>query len=193
QAGLRRAEANYVPYCAKALLEGTGDWGAVRVIPRPAHAVDVVVSGKILHSDGETLEVEVTVEDATGQVWFTRRYGELASKYAYEVSAAHTIDPVQAIYKKLAHDMLAYRQQRTDEQVARIRATAQMRFAREFVPDAFDDYVEQTKEGTFVLKRLPAPDDPNLARVQRVREREYLFIDTLDEYYENYYRNMRPS
>lgn len=193
QPELRRAEANYIPYFAKNLLQSTGNWGAVRVIPRPTHAVDVVVSGKILHSDGESLEVEVTVEDATGQVWFTRRYGELASKYAYEESVAHTIDPFQAIYKKLADDMLAYRQQLTDEQVARIRATAQMRFAREFVPDAFDDYVEQTKKGTFVLKRLPAPDDPNLARVQRVREREYLFIDTLDEYYENYYRNMRPS
>src|SRR5690606_19184744 len=166
QAGLRRAEANYVPYCAKALLEGTGDWGAVRVIPRPAHAVDVVVSGKILHSDGESLEVEVTVEDATGQVWFTRRYEELASKYAYEDSVPRTIDPFQAVYKSLADDMLAYRRQLTDEQVARIRATAQMRFAREFAPDAFDDYVARTKKGGFVLKRLPAPDDPNLARVQ---------------------------
>jgi len=44
-----------------------------------------------------------------------------------------------------------------------------------------------------VLLRLPAEDDPMLARVERVREREYLFIDTLDEYFENYHRNMYES
>ncbi len=29
-----------------------------------------------------------------------------------------------------------------------------------------------------------------LERVEKVRQREYLFIDTLDEYYENFYRKM---
>lgn len=32
-----------------------------------------------------------------------------------------------------------------------------------------------------------------LKRVQRVREREYLFIDTLDEYYANFHRQMYPA
>jgi hypothetical protein len=32
-----------------------------------------------------------------------------------------------------------------------------------------------------------------ISRVERVREREYLFIDTLDEYYENFHRSMYPS
>jgi hypothetical protein len=190
QPDIRRAEANYLPYFAKNLLQSTGNWGAVRVIPRPTHAVDVVVSGRILHSDGESLEVEITVEDATGEVWFTNAYEELASKYAYDDSVPRSIDPFQAIYKNLADDMLAYRRELSAEQVAVIRATAKMKFAREFAPDAFAEHVARTKDGEFVLKRLPAPDDPMLQRVERVREREYLFIDTLDEYFENYYRNM---
>ena len=189
QPDIRRAEASYIPYVAKNLLQSTGNWGAVRVIPRPTHAVDVVVSGKILHSDGESLEVQVTVEDATGKKWFTRRYEELASKYAYDDSVP--VDPFQAVYKSLADDMLAYRRQLAAEDVTEIRATAKMKFARDFVPDAFADHVVQGERGDFVLKRLPAPDDPMLARVERVREREYLFIDTLDEYFEGYYRNMR--
>jgi hypothetical protein len=40
---------------------------------------------------------------------------------------------------------------------------------------------------------LPAEDDPMLVRVRKVREREYLFIDTLDEYYENFHRDMYPA
>lgn len=190
QPDIRRAEANFIPYFAKNLLQSTGNWGAVRVVPRPTHAVDVVVSGRILHSDGESLEVEITVEDATGRTWFKRRYEELASKYAYDDSVPRDIDPFQAIYKRLADDMLEYRKALSDEQVQVIRSTARMKFAQDFSPDAFSDHIAETKDGEFVLKRLPAPEDPMLQRVQRIREREYLFIDTLDEYYENFHRNM---
>ncbi len=190
QPDIRSAEANYIPYFAKNLLQSTGNWGAVRVIPRPTHAVDVVVTGRILHSTGESLELEATVRDATGTTWFTRRYQALASKYAYDSSMPRDIDPFQAVYKSLADDMLAYRKQLSAEEVQTIRATAKMKFARDFAPDAFADHVTENGDGEFVLKRLPSPDDPMLQRVQRVREREYLFIDTLDEYYENFHRNM---
>lgn len=190
QPDIRRAEASFIPYFAKNLLQSTGNWGAVRVIPRPTHAVDVMVSGKILHSDGESLEVEMTVKDATGEIWFSREYEALASKYAYEDSVPQDIDPFQSIYKNLADDMLEYRRQLTPEQVAAIRATAKMKFAQSFAPDAFSDHIAETSDGDFELKRLPSPEDPMLQRVERVREREYLFIDTLDEYYENFYRNM---
>lgn len=193
QADIRQAESNYMPYFAKNLLQSTGNWGAVRVIPRPTHAVDVVVSGKILHSNGESLELEATVTDATGRTWFSKRYEALASKYAYESGVPASIDPFQTVYKSLADDMLAYRKALSADDVATIRATAKMKFARDFVPDAFDDYVAESRGGRFELRRLPAEDDPNIARVQRVREREYLFIDTLDEYYENFQRSIYPA
>ncbi|MEQ8861338.1 MAG: hypothetical protein RIC56_22050 [Pseudomonadales bacterium] len=193
QPDIRRAEANYMPYFAKNLLQSTGNWGAVRVVPRATHAVDVVVTGKILHSDGESMEVEIRVEDATGKEWFTRRYEALASKYAYDDSVPANIDPFQSVYKQLADDMLAYRRELSAEQVQTIRATAKMKFAQDFAPDAFADHIAESKNGEFQLKRLPAPDDPMLKRVERVREREYLFIDTLDEYFENYHRSMYGS
>lgn len=193
QPDIRRAEANYMPYFAKNLLQSTGNWGAVRVIPRQTHAVDVVVSGRILQSDGESLEIEATVEDATGTTWFTRRYEALASKYAYDDDIPASVDPFQSIYKELADDMLDYRRELSNDDVQAIRTTAKMKFARAFAPDAFAEHVAETEKGRFEVKRLPAPDDPMLARVERVREREYLFIDTLDEYFENFHRSMyRP-
>ena len=190
QPEIRRAEANYMPYFAKNLLQSTGNWGAVRVIPRPTHAVDVVVTGRILQSDGESMAIEASVSDATGAHWFTKKYDALASKYAYDPSIPQSIDPFQAIYKQLADDMLAYRKELTPEQIMAIRRTAEMKFARDFSPDAFADHVSSNEDGEFTLRRLPADDDPMLARVRKVREREYLFIDTLDEYYENFHRDM---
>lgn len=190
QPEIRRAEANYIPYFAKNLLQSTGNWGAVRVIPRPTHAVDVVVTGRIIHSDGESMGIEASVADATGAHWFTKEYEALASKYAYDPSIPRTIDPFQSVYKELADDMLAYRKTLTREQIMAIRRTAEMKFAQDFSPDAFADHVSTTDDGEFALRRLPADDDPMLARVRKVREREYLFIDTLDEYYENFHRDM---
>ncbi len=190
---LRRAEAQFIPYFAKNLLQSTGNWGAVRVVPRPTHAVDVTVSGKILASDGERLTLEMTVTDARGIEWFTKTYHAIASKYAYSDTIPADIDPFQANYKRLADDMLAHSESLDAADLRGIRATAEMKFARDFAPDAFATHVRQTPTGEFELLRLPAPDDPMLARVRRVREREYLFIDTLDEYYANFHRNMyRP-
>lgn len=190
---IRNAEANFIPYFSKNLLQSTGNWGAVRVVPRPTHAVDVTVSGKIIHSDGERLIVEVTVQDATGRTWFTKTYENLASKYAYEDTIPSDIDPFQRVYKNLADDMLAYRETLSTDDVINIRATAEMKFARDFAPDAFDSHVIANDDGAFELRRLPAEDDPMIQHVRKVRNREYLFIDTIDEYYENFYRNMRPS
>lgn len=193
QPDIRRAEANYMPYFAKNLLQSTGNWGAVRVVPRPTHAVDVSVTGKILHSNGESMEVELSVEDATGTRWFTRSYDSLASKYAYDEGIPQGIDPFQTIYKDFADDLLEYRRSLTAEDVAQIRATAEMKFAQDFAPDAFSGHIGENDKGDFELLRLPAEDDPMLGRVRRIREREYLFIDTLDEYYENFHRDMYPA
>jgi len=193
QPDIRRAEANYIPYTAKNVLQSTGNWGAVRVLPRPTHAVDVVINGKILHSDGESLAVDVWVEDATGKRWFAKKYEALSSKYAYDESTPKDFDPFQAIYKDLSDDLLEYRKTLSPEEITIIRRTAEMKFAQDFAPDAFGDYIAVDNNGDFALKRLPAKDDPMLERVRKVREREYLFIDTLDEYYESFHRDMYTS
>jgi hypothetical protein len=187
---IRRAEGNYMAYFLKNLLQSTGNWGSVRVVPRPTHAVDVIVSGKIQHSDGESLVVDVEVHDASGQQWFAKRYEGLAAKYAYEDTVPRDIDPFQAVYKQISDDLLAYREQLTASDVRRIRTVAEMKFARDFAPDAFGDHVTTSRNGEFVVTRLPAVDDPMLSRVRKVREREYLFIDTLDEYFAEFDRKM---
>lgn len=187
---IRRAESYYLPFTLKNLLQSTGNWGAVRVVPRPSYAVDVWVNGRIDHSNGESMQLTATVTDATGDLWFEKTYDALASRYAYEASVPRDVDPFQAIYKQLADDMLAHQQSLDEQAIRRIRLIAQMRFARDFAPDAFSEHVIEDSKGQLVLNRLPADDDPMLERVESVRQREYLFIDTLDEYYDNFHAGM---
>jgi hypothetical protein len=193
QPDVRRAEANYMPYVAKNLLQSTGNWGAVRVVPTPTDAVDVSITGRIIESHGERLKLVFRVSDSTGREWFTREYVALASKYAYSDSMPMDTDAFQAVYRSLADDMLKFRESLTEDDLRRIRLTAEMRFARGFSPDAFGNHVSQDNDGLYVLNRLPAESDPMLARVRQIREREYLFIDTLDEYYAEFHRRMFPS
>ncbi len=187
---VRRAEGNYIAYILKNMLQSTGNWGAVRVVPRTTNAVDVIVGGTILKSDGATLQLEAKVVDSSGTEWFTRKYEALSSKYAYDPSVPKSVDPFQSIYKQIADDMQAYRLKLTEADVTRIRTVAEMVFARDFAPDAFSSYVDSNKKGQITVKRLPAPDDPMLARIRKVREREYVFVDTLDEYFAEYQRAM---
>ena len=190
QPEVRRAEGNYMAFFLKNLLQSTGNWGAVRVVPRRTHAVDVVVTATIEHSDGESLRLTAVVTDARGERWFSREYAALASKYAYDGSLPAGIDPFQSAYRSLADDMFAHLKNLTPADIRAIRSTAELRFAGDFAPDAFGDYLAVTPDGRVTLQRLPAAGDAMLARTRRIREREYLFIDTLDEYYETFAANM---
>ncbi|TDJ40398.1 MAG: hypothetical protein E2O54_08080 [Gammaproteobacteria bacterium] len=188
---VRRAESNYIAYYLKNLLQSTGNWGAVRVVPRATNAVDLIVSGSILHSDGERLELAVAVTDAGGRVWFSKSYKALASKYAYDPSVPANIDPFQSLYRRVADDMAKHLHNLDPDQIIEIRRIAEMKFARDFSPDAFAEHVAETRSGETVLLRLPAENDPMLGRVRKVREREYVFIDTLDEYFAEFHASMQ--
>ncbi|MBV1905754.1 MAG: hypothetical protein KUG75_06730 [Pseudomonadales bacterium] len=185
-ADIRQAEANYMAYTQKNMLQSTGNWGAVRVLPQASHAVDIILSASILHSDGERLNLKAKVVDATGNVWFEKEYLVLASKYAFSESVPRDIDPFHSLYKNIADDMWAYYSKLSLEDIQRIHTTAEMKFARSFSKEAFSSYVTQNDKGEYLIQRLPAEDDPMLIRIRKVREREYLFIDTLDEYFSEF-------
>jgi len=65
---VREAEARYLPYHIKTTLQGTGFWGAVRVIPSTDVATDVYVNGRIEESDGEFITLVLSAQDATGRI-----------------------------------------------------------------------------------------------------------------------------
>jgi len=193
QPEIRRAEANYMAYFQKNLLQSTGNWGAVRVVPRDTHAVDLVVSAKILRSNGESMKLKVSARDSRGHKWLDKTYTALASKYAYADTVPEDIDPFQQIYKEVADDLLAVRESMSDETLIAIRRTSEMRFAQDFAPDAFATHVRPKNNGEYEVLRLPAKNDPMLKRVRKIREREYLFIDTLDDHYDKFHRDMYQS
>jgi uncharacterized protein YbjQ (UPF0145 family) len=186
------AEARYIPFHLKKTLQQTGQWGAVRVVPARAEEVDVNVSGKLLESNGEKLRVEIKVVDATGRLWFHNEYVAEATDQSYEaLDKTRDRDPYQDLYNSIANDMLAYRQQLTARETSAIRQVALLKFARSVAPYAFAPYLVQEKDGLTKVSKLPADDDPMFERANRIRAREHMFIDTVNNFYGNLYDDMR--
>lgn len=179
---VRRAEARLLPARLRATLEGSGQWGAVRVVPDSVRFVDVIVEGKILESTGGTLALEIRAIDISGRVWIDRkRYEGTADLGSYKTDAAlRNRDPFQNVYVAIANDLLAARERLAAAQRRELRAVARLRFAQDLDPKAFGGYVQSGPDGLLRLARLPAEDDPALARVDRIRERDANVIDTLD-------------
>lgn len=187
---IRKAESRFIPHMLMETLQTSAGWGAIRVIPNTLSAPDVVLKGEIIQSDGETLVISVTATDATGKVWYTRTYKGLASRYAYDPRKNIQTDPFQDLYNRVANDLLAYQRSLSPEQITAVRTIAELKFANTFSPDAFQGLISQNKKGLYQIKRLPAEGDPMLERIRAIRERDYLFVDTLQDYYGAFVRDM---
>ena len=189
---LRRSEAKFVAVQLKRTLESTGHWGAVTVLPAHAEGVDVNVTGEIVESTGMELVVRIRVVDALGRVWKDKRYKQDADSRAYmdEDEVAETGDPYQSLYNKIANDMLKRRESLKPKELRQIREISAVKFAAEIAPEVFGEYLKMNKKGRYKVRRLPSEDDPMMARIVRIRERDYIFVDTLNEHYGNFHDQM---
>ena len=188
---VRRAEARYMPFHLKKTLEETGLWGSVWVLPERSEAVDLLIWGRVDHSDGLQVKLRIGAWDATGKEWINRTYKTRIPEKAYSRYRDLTQDPYQNVYNEIANDLLAVRERFSEKQLVTIRSVAELRFAADLVPAAFNDHLEED-DGRFRILRLPAADDPMLTRMREVREREYTFVDTLNEYYAGLYYELSP-
>ncbi|MGI9320075.1 MAG: hypothetical protein ACR2O5_01575 [Thiogranum sp.] len=190
---IRRAEARYLPYTLKKTLDHGGHWGTVRLVPESRRSVDVTVTAVIVESNGAELILDVEIRDATGRIWLSRPYSSLASKYVYLDEHFNEDDPFQAVYNAIANDMLTAREKLADEALETTRSVAELRFAADLAPAVFGDYLVEGSSGEYSLNRLPAVDDPMLRRARSIRQRDRMLLDSLDGYYDAFYRNMKPA
>jgi hypothetical protein len=187
---VRRAEATFMATELTQVLTEQGGWGAVRVVPDDRQFSDLLVQGTILRSDGEALELKIVVSDARGTVWLDKRYTGVTSRYAYEQGTRVKQDPFLAVYRMIANDMLQKFNGVPPAERAEIRQVAEMRFARDFASGAFADYLQEDETGHISLRRLPAEDDPMLNRIRGLRQRHYVFVDTLQGHYTGFSEEM---
>jgi hypothetical protein len=192
---IRQGESRYMATTLRSTLEGSGQWGAVRVVPEAVEFVDVLVSGRILESTGAFLAVEVSVQDSTGRQWITKkRYESQADLGSYKTDASlKARDPFQNVYSQIANDMVAVRDKLLAADRRDIRRVTELRFAQNLAPGAMQGYLAKDEKGLMKVSRLPADNDPISDRIDRIRERDAGVVDTVNGYYANFSDQMQES
>jgi hypothetical protein len=162
---VRKIEALYLPFVLRDTLVKKNAWGAVRVVPATDIAAELLVTGTIISSDGETLQLRVRAVDASGRVWVDQVFAGALQ---------------QNLYDEVAASLLAARETFDDKALRDVIEISLLRYAEQLAPDAFADYLSNEEDGTFTINRLPASNDPMVERIERIRGVEYIFTDAVD-------------
>lgn len=186
---VRFAETMYFSNQLAKVMEKSGAWGAIRVIPNAEVVMDVYVTGTIMQSDGETLDLDIRVYDSSGREWLSDRYVRVVGSYAYDRRLKNLGDPFQNLFTRIANDVLEARERISHAEAVRLRQISELRFARSFSPVAFDDHIVE-EQGILKIQRLPAENDSILERVRMIRERDHLYVDTMQDHYDAFTQNM---
>ncbi len=189
---IRRTEAMYMAVELRDTLQESSNWGAVWVTPESTTAADLNVNAEILVSDGSLVRLHVKAEDATGRVWIDEEYEHETAAGAYNAQRYPGLDPYQDLFNDIANDLAARRAELSGSRAREIRSVASLRYAAELTPAAFDGYVVESRD-EYELERLPAQNDPMYDRTQRVRQRERLFLETLNQHYASFSNQAEES
>ncbi len=184
---IRAAESRYLAYHLKKTLQGSGHWGAVRVIPSSSAFTDVIIEGEIVESDGEFVTLDVDIRDARGVPWYRKSYSTQTGVSSYSVNRDRRQDPYQKIFNDIANDLSAYVAQMEPKSITDIRNVSELQFFADMSPEAYGEHLATDEEGYTQAVRLPAENDPGVDRLRRIRERDRLVVDTLNEHYANFY------
>ena len=187
---IRDAEARFFPVHLKYTLQDTGYWGMVRVVPDDDIGADLLVRGRIEYSDGESCAVSIEAVDATGRVWLRKTYAETARPVERAAARPEQKDIFQDLFTTIANDLASFRQKLSPAQITEIRRVAELRYAEAMAPDAFKGYLKKDDAGRYHILRLPARDDPMLARVRKLKVRDDMLVDAINGYYNGYYRDL---
>ena len=94
------------------------------------------------------------------------------------------------MYNTIANDLLKELSELRPEDRENVRLVSELLFAQDFSPEAFDGYIAKNPRDVYLVMRLPADNDPMLERVRTIRERDHMYIDTMQEYYNNFGNEM---
>jgi hypothetical protein len=184
---IRSAEVRYLPYHLKTTLQGTGHWGAVRVIPSRDAFTDIVISGEIEESDGEYITLTISVDDARGQHWYTKSYETQTGISSYSENRDRRDDPYQKVFNDIANDLQVYVQEIPAATINEVRQVTELKFFADMSPASYGEHLALDEDGVYSIVRLPAENDPAVNRLRQIRERDRLVVDTLNEHYANFY------
>ena len=183
-AAVRRLESQLLAGELRETLVRSNQWGVVRLVPAASSLTPVSIQTSIVMSDGRDLILEVVVRDAMGALWFE-------DTVAYRQQSAGD-DGLKGIFNAFANRLRSVWQGKDRDERYALLQGAEVAYAEALAPEAFSGMIQRS-ETDWQIVRLPADDDPMLVRIERIRNQEYLFCDTIDEQYVDMVDRVGPT
>ena len=184
-------ETRVLPLYLRYRLEQSGVFGAVRVLPALDLGAELRISGEIAQSDGHKLDLLIKAADSSGVVWLDQHFSGAAVPVKVLSEDALAQDDFAGLFGEIVNALKSRAQQLSEREKATIRNVALLRYGAGLVPAAFTPYLESSST-TFSVKRMPSAEDTILTRISAIREREYQFIDVVDEEFRRFYAKAAP-
>ena len=179
---IREIESLFLPFVLRRSLHARDEFGVVRVVPEADAAAELLVTARIIESDGLVLRLAVNAVDAAGYVWLDQEFA--ASTVAAYASGDAPGTGYSGLYDEIAAALVAARAGIGIDSLDNRIELSLLRYAADLVPAAFEQYIGTRDDGLYTLLRLPAENDPMLERVLRLRRVEFAITDAIDERYE---------
>ena len=189
---LRRAEANHFAVKLRDALNNTDAFESARVVPDKTATGDLYLSGKIVDSNGEDIEISVSLTAINGETLlqdklYKHRVKEYELNNPRNDSSYDLYDP---LFAKVASDIARILRKLPLGKMNTLQTIETLRFAESFSPEYFSSYLETSKRGITRLTSAPADEDRMLRRTEELRVRDLLFVDNLQQDYDNFSRQM---
>jgi hypothetical protein len=203
---VRRAEANLLAIDLRDVFRESGLFEKVRVVPTDAAIGELYLLGRILRSTSEDLHLGVTLVDISQRNWLEKTYEvRVDDDDVSEAARLRKVDPYRALHEEIVADVAAALAARKDDELRELKGIADMVFAASYSEEAFGGYLGEREikvrdEDGYVrrvtvtaLRGRPAANDPQYQRIQAVRTREELFLDDLQQHYDEFAGRIEPA
>jgi len=189
---LRRAESVRYAYKLKSALENTRAFGSVRVTPDSTATGDLYVLGKIEGSDGEDVEIDITVVDISGRHWFNKSFDHSVDSSFRKNIRNKGKDPYDPVFEHAANYLVAELAIYDYSTFNDLHRMSDLRFGASFSEEAFSEHLT-IDNGRYLLASFPSNSDPMLIRTKAIRVRDQLYVDGLQDTYRSFSELMNES
>jgi hypothetical protein len=187
---LRRAEARHMAVQLAKALQTSGHWGTVKVVPSEDVVSDLVIYATIDKSTGSEVSIDLEAIDSRGKSILKKNFKYKVEPYFYEDTRNGGKEAYEPVFHMISAELYKKASSLKLKHVQEIKSVTQIRYAQQFAPMAFEGALKETRGPKYKIIRKPAENDPMIARVEMIRLRDQMFIDTVQDTFYDFARNM---
>lgn len=185
---VRRTEAVRSSVTLSKKLAQTGVFNGVRTTPDTETSAHLYTLGKILKSNGQEFDLSIEVVSISGASVLKKKYSFTVDEYELDNPRnAKNSDLYEEFFSEIADDIAAKIEKMNQADREELARVEELRYADFFEPNFSRQFTSQNWRGATEITSYPNPDDPMMRRIASLKVQDQMFIDNLQNDYQDFY------